>query len=228
MTTRAKWLLGFLGFLVLVVISGEEKSQAPAPVTVTEETPRYTGDCPVYGITLAEHTSLYDNKGLRVGERKKNFVPPSTKLCITEMVQKGPGIKALKVTLGSYVGWTSDLNLEGRRIHVEPGAQEALASMQAAQQRHAGERRKQLGRLENTAHSDCKERVRRAAKYDYDFPWTGLDQLEAYETGGVVVSGRVKLMNGFGAWIPHRYHCLYKQEGGDKLSLTSFNVKPGR
>lgn len=84
------------------------------------------GECLVYGITVAEHTSLYDSVDLDVGERKKNFIPPSTKLCITEIGQQINDVKSLKVTLGNYVGWVSDFDLVGKRIHGKPQDRAAM------------------------------------------------------------------------------------------------------
>ena len=74
------------------------------------------------------------------------------------------------------------------------------------------ERAERLRRkAEDNALLDCREAVRSAAKFpsEADFPWN-LGRLTPADGGGYLVVGDVKLMNAFGAMIPHRYVCDYK------------------
>lgn len=72
----------------------------------------------------------------------------------------------------------------------------------------------------------CHKAVESNAKFgsEADFDW-------GYEfnsnSTGAVVAGRVKLLNGFGAMIPHQYFCKFELVGNKVGKLTSFNVNPG-
>ena len=67
---------------------------------------------------------------------------------------------------------------------------------------------------------DCREVVRSAAKYpsEADFPWS-LGRLTPADGGGYLVEGDVKLMNTFGAMIPHKFVCKHKDGRALLLSL---------
>ena len=67
----------------------------------------------------------------------------------------------------------------------------------------------------------CQRLVERRAQYDAEFPFFGWDTVEI---GGVLhVRLNAKLMNGFGAMLPHRALCQY-QEG----RTTLVALEPGK
>ena len=78
-------------------------------------------------------------------------------------------------------------------------------------------------KAEDNALLDCREAVRSAAKFpsEADFPWN-LGRLTPADGGGYLVVGDVKLLNAFGAMIPHRYVCDYK---GGRAEVVA--VRPG-
>ncbi len=73
---------------------------------------------------------------------------------------------------------------------------------------------------EDTAKLDCRDAVLSATKYpsEADFPWS-LGRITPADDGGYLVVGDVKLMNTFGAMIPHKYVCKHKDGRALLLSL---------
>ncbi len=67
---------------------------------------------------------------------------------------------------------------------------------------------------------DCREAVRSAAKFpsEADFPWS-LGRITPAAGGGYLVVGDVKLMNTFGAMIPHKFVCKHQDGRARLLSL---------
>ncbi len=75
-------------------------------------------------------------------------------------------------------------------------------------------------KAEDNARLGCRAAVRSAARFpsEADFPWD-LGSIIPATGGGHLVAGDVKLMNTFGAMIPHRFVCRYRDGRAEVLSI---------
>ncbi len=233
------WTFGILFALVFLShFNGPDKDQlhAEAMARATSEgeaaamaqlaeTPAYTGDCPVYGITLDwidEYTSLYDDSSLHADRRKKGFIPPGTKLCITAVKLRGTlNIQDFEVSYKGYTGWTSEGNLKGERgqkVHVEPGAGSAAEALQTTRRQSEARGAAIVSARRHRVIEQCYEAARAAAVMPETvdlkgirlFDWTG-------HKNGVILKAALHARNAFNVPVSFRIECMLDNNGFDHI-----------
>jgi hypothetical protein len=77
------------------------------------------------------------------------------------------------------------------------------------------------------AMSHCQEELTKRAKYpsEVEFPWFDWNYRENGARG--IFISRAKLMNGFGAKIPHTFKCVYDVRDPDRMVLRDFQMSEG-
>ena len=78
------------------------------------------------------------------------------------------------------------------------------------------------------AQTHCQSEVQRRAKFPSEIEFPFLDN-DTYKDNGAraIVVGRAKLMNSFGAKIPHIFKCVFAIENGKLTALRDFNLAEG-
>lgn len=230
MSRGMKIFLGGLGFLTLISIgmgnsdpNFEERAVAEA-VTYAKEAaraeavattvPKYTGDCPVYGVTINEPTSLYFDKTLVTDRRKKGFVPAGTKLCFTAQHRPNPAYMTYQFTLNGQTGWTSQFNLEGSGVSIEPGAGDAVSAMRRAQAESSSADARLVSQRKSRVRERCEDAARQSAampdtarlSVKFISDWPGHDN-------GVILKGTVSARNAFNVPDSANIECMLDNSG---------------
>lgn len=118
------------------------------------------------------------------------------------------------------------------RAAVDPAFAQQVAAVRAVQLRKANEKAA-LDKWQNRLYGalvNCKDAVRRRSKFPTRAKFSrdirDVMQQRSYAPTAKIVSlsGRVELMNGFGAMIPHQYTCVLDVPN---WRFTSISVTPG-
>jgi len=74
----------------------------------------------------------------------------------------------------------------------------------------------------------CQMAVERSATYDSDHSILGMDASYREVGTNATVMRSVKMMNGFGAWIPHFYNCHLRIANNKIGEIYELNIFPGK
>jgi len=170
------------------------------------------------------------------GERLKAGLMGFLALCfLTNGIESSETVAELKEARAKVV----DVNAAARASRVVAQAAEKVARDTAEQQEREAAKRAEHQRRQQAAaaraESDrqyvalnhCQEELSKRSKYpsEVEFPWLDWN----YKENGrrAIFISKAKLMNGFGAKIPHTFKCVYDVGDPKRMVLQDFQMWEG-